>query len=105
MKVLITGIGGVLGRLLTRKLVGLGHEVIGVDRRPWPDAPPGVDVVRADVRKRPAEDVFRRFRPDAVIHKATVTHFTTSEEERYRINLGGTRRVFDHCHRYGVKTP
>ena len=104
MKVLITGIGGTLGRLLTYKLVERGHLVTGLDRRPWPDPPPGVEVVRADVRKRPAEDVFRRFRPDAVVHKATVTHFTTSDEERYRINLGGTRKVFEHCNHYGVKT-
>jgi UDP-glucose 4-epimerase len=34
---------------------------------------------------------------------ATVTHLVARSEDRYRINLGGTRAVFEHSHRYGVK--
>jgi UDP-glucose 4-epimerase len=34
---------------------------------------------------------------------ATVTAFTVPGDERYRINLGGTRAVFDHCRAYKVK--
>jgi UDP-glucose 4-epimerase len=103
MKVLITGIAGALARLLGERLVARGHEVIGLDRRPWPDPPRGMKIVAADVRKRPAENAFRVHRPDALIHMATVTHFTARFEERYRINLHGTRAVFDYCHRYGVR--
>ncbi|MFH2010626.1 MAG: SDR family oxidoreductase [bacterium] len=103
MKVLITGISGSMGRHVARAVLAQGHTVLGIDRRPWPDAPKSVQVFRADTRKRPAEDVFRTQRPDAVIHMATVTHWGASKEERYRINLGGTRAVFDHCHQYGVK--
>lgn len=103
MKVVVTGIAGALARMVAQRLVDEGHEVLGIDRRPWPDAPPGVTMCRADIRKRPAEDVFRRHRPDALIHMATVTHFSVGREERYRINLGGTRAVFEHCHAHGVK--
>lgn len=103
MKVLITGISGPMGRMVCQLVLEAGHTVFGIDRRPWPDAPKGVEMTQADIRKRPAEDVFRTKHPDAVIHMATVTHFTTLFEERYRINLGGTRAVFDYCHRYGVK--
>jgi UDP-glucose 4-epimerase len=103
MRVLITGISGAMGRMVARCLLADGDEVLGIDRRPWPDAPKGVEMYEADIRKRPAEDVFRTQRPDAAIHMATVTHFTARFEERYRINLGGTRAVFDHCHAYGVK--
>ena len=103
MKVLVTGISGALGRMVARKLLERGHEVFGLDRRPWPDAPKGVEMLQEDIRKRPAEDLFRTKRPEAVIHMATVTHFTARFEERYRINLGGTRAIFDHCHTYGVK--
>ena len=103
MKVLVTGISGRLARNVARILVKQGHTVLGIDRRPWPDAPKSVQVFRADTRKRPAEDVFRTQRPEAVIHMATVTHWGASREERYRINLGGTRSVFDHCNKYGVK--
>ncbi|MCG8418333.1 MAG: NAD-dependent epimerase/dehydratase family protein [Proteobacteria bacterium] len=104
MKVLVTGIAGKQGRIVAELLLGTGHEVCGIDRRPWYDAPRGLSLHRADIRKRAAEDVFRAFRPAAVIHMATVTHITTrSSEDRYRINLNGTRAVFDHCHNYGVR--
>ncbi len=103
MKVLITGISGALARMVAHELCTRGHQVVGIDRRPWPDPPRGIEVYRADIRKRPAEDVFRTTRPEAVIHLATVTHFTASPEERYRINLHGTRAVFEHCHAYGVE--
>jgi len=103
MKVVVTGISGAMARLVANRLLERGHQVLGIDRRPWPDAPEGIEMFRADVRKRPAEDVFRSHKPDGLIHMATVTHFTESVEERYRINLGGTRAIFDHCHNHGVK--
>ncbi|MCH9683033.1 MAG: NAD-dependent epimerase/dehydratase family protein [Deltaproteobacteria bacterium] len=103
MKVLITGIAGNIGRLVTQRLLDHGHEVIGIDRRPWYHPPEGVRVFQHDIRKRPAEDVFRTQRPDAMVHMATVTHLTHRSEDRFRINLGGTRAVFDHCNTYGVK--
>ncbi|MCA9545987.1 MAG: NAD-dependent epimerase/dehydratase family protein [Myxococcales bacterium] len=103
MKVLLAGISGALARRVTHYLLECGHTVIGLDRRPWPDPPAGVTVYRHDVRKRPAEDVFRTERPEAVIHMATVTHFSARREERYRINLHGTRAIFERAHEFGVK--
>lgn len=102
MRVLITGISGTMGRAVARLLEERGHDVVGIDRRPWPDAPKAIQVFHADTRKRPAEDVFRQHRPEAVIHMATVTHWGAGREERYRINLGGTRSIFDYCHAYDV---
>lgn len=103
MKVLITGIASPIGRMVAARLAGAGHEVVGIDRRPWSDPPEGVEMHAVDVRKRAAEDVFRKARPEAVIHMATVTHLTQRSEERYRINLGGTRAVFEHAHAYGAE--
>jgi UDP-glucose 4-epimerase len=103
MRVVITGISGALARMVARRLVDQDHEVYGIDRRPWPDAPDGVQMLEADIRKRPVEDVFRSWKPDTLVHMATVTHFSARPEERYRINLGGTRAIFDYCHEYGVK--
>ncbi len=102
MKVLLTGISGSSGQLVTHKLLASGHTVIGIDRRPWPKAPAGVQMHQADIRKRSAEEVFRKERPDAAIHMATVTHLSQRSEDRYQINLQGTRAVFDHSHAYGV---
>jgi len=102
VKVLIPGISTPIARLLARRLAARGDQVFGIDRRGWPDAPPAIEVHAVDVRKRAAEDVFRKVRPDAVVHMATVSHFAEATEERYRINLGGTQAVFEHCAAYGV---
>ena len=103
MKVLVTGISGMLGRLTALKLLQHGYEVIGIDRRPWPEAPPEIELFQADIRKRPAEDVFRTHRPDGAIHMATVTHLVHRNPDRMRVNLYGTRAFIHHCHSYGVK--
>ena len=103
MKVILTGIAGSTGRVVAMRLVEAGHEVVGIDLRSWPDAPDGVEMHRVDIRSRPAEDVFRKTMPEVVVHMATVTHLAARSEERYRINLGGTRAIFEHSHQYGVK--
>jgi len=103
MKVLVTGISGKVGQIVAQQLLAAKHQVVGIDRRAWRAAPEGLEMHEADIRKRAAEDVFRTRRPDAVVHMATVTHLTAQSEDRYRINLGGTKAVFDFCARYGVK--
>jgi UDP-glucose 4-epimerase len=103
MRVLVPGMSGRLGKLLAERLLELGHDVIGIDRRPFREAPAGVEMHEIDIRKRAAEDVFRRIRPQAVIHMATVTHLIVQSDDRYRINLGGTRAVFEHSNTYGVE--
>jgi UDP-glucose 4-epimerase len=103
MRVLIPGIAGLLARKVAVRLMAAGHEVIGIDPRGWPGAPKGLELHSADIRKRAAEDVFRKRRPQAVVHMATVTALLVAAEERYRINLGGTQAVFEHCANYGVE--
>lgn len=103
MKVLVTGVAGKIGRMVALRLLAEGHTVIGIDRRPWPGAPKELILSQEDIRKRSAEDVFRHHRPEGVIHMATVTHLSGSSEDRYRINLFGTRAVFDACREYGAK--
>jgi UDP-glucose 4-epimerase len=103
MKVLIPGIGGLLARNVARRLLAQGHQVIGIDPRGWPGAPDAIELHPIDIRKRAAEEVFRRHRPEAVIHMATISALLADPEERYRINLGGTRAVFEHCERHGVR--
>jgi UDP-glucose 4-epimerase len=104
MRVLIPGIAGGVARKLALRLHEAGHQVAGIDIRPWEEAREvGIEVFRGDVRKRAAEDVFRRWHPDAVVHMATVTAFTVQGAERGRINLDGTKALFDHCAAHGVK--
>jgi UDP-glucose 4-epimerase len=101
MKILIVGISSAIAKLLALQLKNEGHEVLGIDRRGWKDAP--IEVFELDIRKRAAEDVFRKVRPEVAVHMGTVTSLMVPGEERYRINLGGTRAVFDHCRAYGVQ--
>lgn len=103
MKVLIPGIAGLLARKVAVRLLAQGHQVIGVDPRGWPAAPKDIELHAVDIRKRAAEEVFRRHRPQAVVHMATVTALTTDAEERFRVNLGGTRAVFEHSAAHGVE--
>ena len=104
MKILITGISGKVGRVLAKSLLSHGHQLVGIDKRRWPDAPPKIKIHQCDVRKRAAEDVFRKAKPEVVIHMATVTHLRTRRtKERFRINLGGTRAVFKYCEKFGAK--
>jgi UDP-glucose 4-epimerase len=103
VKVLVTGVSGKIGRMVATRLLAEGHTVVGIDRRPWPGAPKEIELHQEDIRKRAAEDVFRAHRPEGVIHMATVTHLVGSSEDRYRINLYGTRAVFDHCKTYGAQ--
>lgn len=103
MKVLVTGAAGTLGRLVAMRLVERGYDVVGIDRRPWADAPESIEMYQYDIRKRPAEDVFRTRRPQAAIHMATVTHLLHKSPDRMRVNLYGTRSFIQHCNSYGVK--
>lgn len=103
MKVLITGIAGRLAQSLARRLREQGHEIIGLDARPC-EHMNGVELYRADLRKRAAEDVFRHVRPQTVVHMGTVSAFTAQDdEERSRINLGGTQATFEHARAWGVE--
>jgi len=103
MRVLVTGVAGTLGQLVAARLVERGYEVIGIDRRPWENAPASIEMHQHDIRKRPAENVFRSRRPHAAIHMATVTHLVHKSPDRMRVNLYGTRAFIHHCHEYGVK--
>jgi len=103
VRVLIPGIATIIGKLVAARLTALGHSVVGIDARPVSDAPDNVTVHIIDIRKRAAEDLFRKFRPEAVIHMGTVTQLIMDTEARYRINLGSTRAVFAHCKTYHVQ--
>jgi UDP-glucose 4-epimerase len=102
-KVLITGIAGGQGRLLTRRLRE-SYEVCGVDRDAWDGAPRGVSVHVVDLRKKKFEDVIRTEMPTAIVHLGFVRHFRTSERERYDVNVRGTKQLLDHCVNHGVQS-
>jgi UDP-glucose 4-epimerase len=100
--VVVTGISGNLGRTLT-KLLHRTERIVGIDRRPFLGAPKDVEVFQIDLRKKKAEDVFRRFPVKAVIHMGIMHDPRMSQQEHHAFNVVGTTRILDACARQGVK--
>ncbi|MHB8874760.1 MAG: SDR family oxidoreductase [Myxococcaceae bacterium] len=100
--VVVTGISGNLGRALT-KLLHTHERIIGLDRRPFVGRPKDVEMHQFDLRKKKAEDVFRRGDVKAVIHMGIMHDPRMSTEEHHSFNVIGTTRLLDYCAKYGVK--
>jgi UDP-glucose 4-epimerase len=100
--VVITGISGNLGRTLA-KLLHTKQRIIGLDRRPFPGRPKDLEMYEIDLRKKRAEDVFRKNEVGAVIHMGIMHDPRMSEEEHHSFNVVGTTRLLDCCAKYGVK--
>ncbi len=102
-KVLITGISGGQGRLLTRRLLE-NYEVCGVDRVSWDGHPSDVPVHVVDLRKKRFEDVIRTEQPTVVVHMGFIRHFQVAERVRHDVNVRGTKQLLDHCVNHGVQS-
>lgn len=100
--VVVTGIAGNLGRTLAKLLHGK-ERIIGIDRRPFPGKPKDIEMHELDLRKKKAEDVFRKGNVKAVIHMGILHDPRMSAEEHHSFNVVGTTRVLEYCARYGVK--
>ncbi|NLI69524.1 MAG: NAD-dependent epimerase/dehydratase family protein [Firmicutes bacterium] len=103
MKALIVGISTAVGRRLAEKMLNQGYDVLGLDVRSWPDVPEGIEITRADIRRRSAEEVFRTGRPDTVIYIASAARSSQDYDRRYRVNLESTRAVFEYSNNYNAK--
>lgn len=100
--VLVTGIAGNLGKALTRQL-HLESTVIGVDRRPFPDKPKDVEHHQLDLRKARVDDLFRRRRPEALIHLGISHDPRMPFSEAHSFNVVGTQKILELCVHHGVK--
>ncbi|WP_244222270.1 SDR family oxidoreductase [Corallococcus exercitus] len=100
--VVVTGISGNLGRTLAKQL-HKRERIIGIDRRPFIGKPKDVEMHQLDLRKKKAEDVFRKNEIRAVIHMGIMHDPRMSEEEHHSFNVVGTTRLLEYCAKYGVK--
>jgi UDP-glucose 4-epimerase len=100
--VLVTGISGNLGRTLA-KLLHTQERLIGIDRRPFKGAPKDLELHQLDLRKKKAEEVFRKNSIRAVIHMGIMHDPRMSEEEHHSFNVVGTTRILEYCAKYNVK--
>ncbi|MGQ0504613.1 MAG: SDR family oxidoreductase [Myxococcaceae bacterium] len=100
--VVVTGISGNLGRTLA-KVLHKKERIIGIDRRPFPGKPKDIEMYQLDLRKKKAEDVFRKNDIRAVIHMGIMHDPRMSEEEHHSFNVVGTTRLLEYCAKYNVK--
>lgn len=100
-RVLITGIAGNLGRAVARRL-HRNMELMGIDRRPVQHMPKDIDIEVVDIRRRRAEDIFRREKIDAVVHLNILHNPRSSQQQHHDFNLGGTQKISALCAEHGV---
>ena len=103
-RALVTGAGGALAQLLCRKLHRT-HEVIGVDKRPFPDRPKDVEHHRLDLRRKSAMRLLKKKKPDVIIHLG-VMHNPRKEKghEAFHYNLDVMNQLLRLAEQVGTKT-
>jgi UDP-glucose 4-epimerase len=102
-RIVVTGIGGRLGRLLVKHLHRReGVELIGIDRRKIHGLPRDVEHLRVDIRSKRARDVFRTRPVTALIHLGLMHDPRVSPAEHHSWNVVGTQRLLDYCADFDV---
>lgn len=102
--IIVTGIAGSLARLTALELLRRGDEVIGVDYRPKPDSfPKGILFYRANYNKTRIADVFRRHKPDAVLHLGRVATRRVDGNKRFDLNVVGSAKIQELAVQHGVR--
>ena len=102
-KIVITGMAGRFGRVVTERLHRqLGLRLVGLDRRPFPERPKDVELISVDLRSSRARDVFRQGDVAAVIHLGIMHDPRAAASEVYSWNIGGTTKLLDYCLAYKV---
>jgi len=120
MKILVTGAAGFIGAFTSKKLVEMGHEVVGVDnlndyydvalkhgRLGWLTPLPGFQFEQLELADRAAvEALFNAHRFDRVIHlaaQAGVRYSITNPHAYVDSNLIGFVNVMEGCRHHEVE--
>lgn len=100
--VVMTGIASRFGRMLARDL-RQDHRVIGIDPRGAKHLPQDITVHAVDIRRKKAEDIFRRNKVDVVIHLNPTPGWGGGRGLEHRnLTIMGTRRILEYCQKYRV---
>ena len=99
MKILITGVNGLVGNSLFKLLENSNHEIFPSSR-----IIEGLAKYRLDITDRDEVDsFFKSFSPDAVINSAAMANVDLCEEERelcWKVNVEGVQNIISACERY-----
>ncbi len=109
MKILVTGGAGFIGSNVADGLIGAGYETVIVDdlsNGRKENIPEKAAFYKVDIRDKALEDVFKKEKPDIVIHNAAQLSVRVSVEEPLLdadINIMGGLNLIDICKRYGTR--
>src|SRR5690606_39332737 len=103
MRVLVTGVSGLVGRTTAARLAGAGHEVVGLSRSAPLELPRGVRHLRGDISD---EQLLARACAgvDAIIHCAFMLDAREGLEAMERTNVGGTAKLIAAAEAAGVQS-
>ncbi|TMD03189.1 MAG: NAD(P)-dependent oxidoreductase [Chloroflexi bacterium] len=97
MRVLLTGASGFLGGAVARELLGRGHDVAALVRRPG-SQPPGTTAIAGDLTDAAAlRAAVATMAPDCVVHLAAEIATQKDAARLREVNVEGTRRLVDAC--------
>lgn len=98
MRILVTGASGLLGRTVAETLIGHGHEVTVLQRRPS-----GLDCaeVQGDIRDQATIDTAVEAK-DAVVHLAALVSPSGSWEDFVAVNVDATRALLAASQTAGI---
>lgn len=104
-RILITGAAGLVGQGLLRLLAETQHEVIAGDIREPAFLPANATYRGLDVRDAAVTRAIIEFRPDAVVHLASIVSPPrgSTREFEYQVDVVGTQNVLDACIAGGVR--
>ncbi|MFC1626998.1 NAD-dependent epimerase/dehydratase family protein [Patescibacteria group bacterium] len=95
-KILITGGAGFIGRHLLTQLSELGHQLAVIDNLSVGrknHLPKNTQLFKAHIQDKSIVNIFKKFKPEVVIHLAADNRVTSSPEETIQANVIGTFNV------------
>jgi UDP-glucose 4-epimerase len=99
--VLVTGICGRMGQLLTRRLHRTSG-VVGIDRRRFEGKPEDVTHHQLDMRRRQTRDIFRAGGIRAVVHLGVMHDLRESDKVHHEWNVAGFQKLLEYMSQYHV---
>ncbi|MBK6691526.1 MAG: NAD-dependent epimerase/dehydratase family protein [Myxococcales bacterium] len=99
--VVVTGICGRLGRRVARVL-HRERQVIGVDRRPFPDKPKDIVHAQVDLRRKKLKDVLRTEGVEAVVHLGIMHDPRASAADHHSWNVAGFAKLLEYVAQFGI---
>ncbi|MES2503902.1 MAG: NAD-dependent epimerase/dehydratase family protein [Myxococcota bacterium] len=103
-RILVTGISGAMGQLIARELAP-NFDVIGVDKRPFPNKPPDVELMHLDLRRKSAFAALKKKVPKAIVHIGVIRNPSKHREgsDAYHFNLETTSQLLKLAEDLGVR--